>query len=374
MAILVVNPGSETTKFEVFESDLSSIVSGKIYTNDGKFLIDLQDETKEITKEEFENPVGLIQSHLTGPVEKIGFRIVHGGEKYFEPTLLSEDVINDLEKLNDLAPLHNPPAIKIIKQFSEVFKDSALIGVFDTAFHHDMPKAAFMYALPYEFYEKYKIRRYGFHGISVKYVIHELQRLDSNLKKTIVCHLGGGSSITAVENGKSIDTSMGFTPLEGVMMAKRAGSVDDGVIPFLNKTIKMSLEEIMRIENNESGLLGVSGKTGSMRELLELKDDERASLAVEMYVYQIQKQIGAYIAALNGIDGLVFSGGVGEGSDEIRKRICEKLGFAGVSIDDSKNDAQIDVAQNLKISKGESKSVWVIPTNEEIQIAREISS
>ncbi len=373
--ILIINAGSQTTKFKLFNEDLSPGPEGKVFMQDDKYLLRFGGSDKEITHDEFENPAGLIKNSISDEISKIGFRIVHGADKYIDPTELNETVISELESLNDLAPLHNPPALKRVRQFKEFFPDTPMYGVFDTGFHKTLPEKAFLYALPYEMYEKYGVRKYGFHGISKQSVLDELNKIDPGKSKVIICHLGGGSSITAVKDNQSVDTSMGFTPLEGLMMTTRSGDIDDGVIYYLNKK-GLSLEEIFVIENNKSGLLGISGLTSDMRKLLEFEKEgnEKAKLAIEMYIYRVQKQIGAYVSALNGIDALIFTGGIGEGSDALRKRVCENLAFAGIEIDHAVNDNKIDVSENLKISTTTSKSVWVIPTDEELQIAKQISS
>ncbi|HEC64819.1 MAG TPA: acetate/propionate family kinase [bacterium] len=383
--LLIINAGSQTTKFALFDAKLNFISNGKTFRKDKKYHFKLRirneegregTSEKEITKKQFLNPTKLIRNNIEGKVDKIGFRIVHGGEEFREPTELTKEVVQKLEALNDLAPLHNPPALNRAKQFRKEFINTPLFGIFDTAFHQTIPEKAFLYGLPYDFYKQHAVRRYGFHGTSVRYVLDELNHIDSGHSKVIVCHLGGGSSITAIKDNKSVDTSMGFTPLEGLIMSTRSGDVDNAVIYYLVEKQGFSLEELQKIENKKSGVRGISGETADMRKLLELEknDNKRAKLAIDMYVYRIQKMIGSYIAALNGIDALVFTAGIGEGSDIIRKRICEKLKYAGIEIDDGINGGRIDVSDNLKISTEKSKATWVIPTNEELQIAREINT
>ncbi|MBN1915792.1 acetate/propionate family kinase [Candidatus Dojkabacteria bacterium] len=376
MTILAVNAGSETMKFKIFDKELNSVSKGKIFTNNGKYFFRINGEEIETGQKEYDNPMNLIRCSIQAKIDKVGFRIVHGGEKYLDPILLTDRVVSEIEELNDLAPLHNPPALKRVKEFKEQFPSVPVYGVFDTAFHKSIPKKAYLYGLPYDFYEKYRIRKYGFHGISNRFVLDELNIIEPGHSRVIVCHLGGGSSITAIKDGRSIDTSMGFTPLDGLMMATRSGDVDDGVVFHLNRKFRLSLDMIADIENNNSGLLGISEISDDMRVLLteEGKGNIRAKLAIEMYIYRVQKYIGSFTTALGGVDVLVFTAGIGEGSDIIRKRICENLSLFGIEISDSLNEGKKNVRENLKISKNISKSVWVIPTDEELQIAREIST
>jgi len=342
----------------------------QLYKNDLKYEWD-------ISLGEYQNPSTLITKELgENKISKIGFRFVHGGEKFTQTTILDDKTIEELEKLNDIAPLHNPPVIAKIKEFKKSMPEVKMYAVFDTAFHHHMPPKAYLYGLPYEYYKFYNIRRYGFHGISHQYVYSTLLSLDPTVNKAITCHLGGGASISAIDHGNSIDTTMGFTPLEGLLMATRAGDVDDGAIAYIQKITGFSDDKMSEIENKESGLLGVSGVTSDMRKLLQMEKDgdERAHLAIEMYIYRIQKYIGAYVASLNGLDALVITAGVGCGSDVIRKRIVAGLSVFNLYIDDNINDNRIDVMENLKISTQSSIPIWIIPTNEELAIAKEIIS
>jgi acetate kinase len=381
MAILVINAGSTTTKFKVFESgDLSTLIYGLIDYKNGKYICQLYKDGKkyewDISLGDYQNPSNLIIKELgDNKITKVGFRFVHGGDKFTQTTLITEDVLTELEKLNTIAPLHNPPVIAKINAIKKTLPDIPMYAVFDTAFHHHMPAKAFLYGLPYEYYQFYNIRRYGFHGISHQFVYNELRSLEPQAGKVITCHLGGGASISAIDNGNSIDTTMGFTPLEGLIMATRAGDVDDGAISYIQKLTKFSDEKMSEIENQQSGLLGISGVTSDMRKLLQMEKEghERAHLAIEMYVYRIQKYIGAYTASLNGFDALVITAGVGCGSDEIRRRIVSRLGAFNLFIDDNINNGKIDVMENLKISTASSKPIWVIPTNEELEIAEEIN-
>jgi len=380
--LLAINTGSKTIKFEVFNSDLKSLISGTVDDKDNSFSIRTRKENgiseydNSAQLRPSENPYQKIKELCSGTeISIVGFRIVHGGEKYINPTELTPEVITELEKLNELAPLHNPPVLYAIKEFKKVFPKIPFIGVFDTAFHKTIKKEQFLYALPYEYYEKYKVRRYGFHGISHKYVSQKLFELEPQARKVISCHLGSGSSITAIVDGNSFDTSMGFTPMEGLVMTTRGGDVDNGAIDYIRRVEKMSPEEMQIMENQKSGLLGISGISFDMRVLLEESSlgNDRAHLAIEIFVYRVKKYIGAYIAAMNGVDGLIFTAGIGAGSDVIRRMIIDGLDFFDLKIDSGLNDGQINVEKPIKISTADSLPIWVIPTDEEYQIAKEIS-
>jgi acetate kinase len=381
MAILVVNAGSVTVKYKLFSDDLNLILSGILDNKNGHFVSDLSKDGKdfswEISEEQFKAAPSLILEECKGyEIKKIGFRVVHGGEKFKDPIVLSQDIITELEKISTLAPLHNPPAIAKIKEFKNILPNIPMFAVFDTAFHANMPAKAFMYALPYEYYQMYSVRRYGFHGISHNYIISELKKLEPAAHKIISCHLGGGASIAAVAQETSIDTSMGFTPLEGLIMATRAGDVDDGAVEYLQEITKFNDDEFANIENKKSGLLGISGYTSDMRTLLkdEAEGNTRAHLAIDMYIYRIQKYIASYIGVLNGLDAVIITAGVGAGSDVIRQRIFKDLSYFNLHIDDNINNGRINVAENLKISAFGSVPIYVIPTNEDLQIAREIQA
>ena len=381
MNTLVINAGSTTLKFKLFDHEYNTLLGGLLENDQGEFVFKLDKDGErhkwEIGAEGFIKAPELVLKEIGNhAIDRIGFRIVHGGEKYTKPVQINDTVLEDLEKLNDLAPLHNPPALKRISEFKALLPDTEIFGVFDTAFHTTMPDKAYIYAIPYEFYEKYGVRRFGFHGTSHKYVSEIFHELEPNARKVISCHLGGGASITAIRNGKSIDTSMGFTPLEGLIMATRPGDIDDGAIHYLMDKMHMSVKDMQKIENTYSGLLGISGETSDMRTLLELeeKGHKRATLAINMYIYRIQKYIGSYAAALGGIDGLIFTAGIGQGSDVIRARIVESLEYLGLKVNSDINNDKINVSENLKISTDDSHAIWVIPTNEELQIAEEIRS
>lgn len=379
MGILVVNAGSTSVKFKYFNDDYSVPISGQLDDKANGSAVKLKKDGQtfewKITDDEFADSPRLILKELKGlKIDKIGFRVVHGGETYIKPTKLDERVVADLTKLNKFAPLHNPPALAAVKKFTKLLPEVPKYAVFDTAFHATLPEKAYRYAIPAEYYDKHKIRRYGFHGTSHKYVSERFAKLEPASSRIISCHLGGGASITAIRDGISIDTSMGFTPLEGLTMATRSGDIDPGVIFFLGDELGMGPHEINELLNKKSGLLGLSGETSDMKKLLELEKtgNKLAALAISVYVYRIQKYIGAYASALSGLDGLIFTAGVGQGSDVIRKRICSPLSYLYIYVEDEINDGKFNVSYDLKISSETSIPVWVIPTDEEFMIAREI--
>ena len=311
-------------------------------------------------------------------IDVIGHRLVHGGEKFTGSVVITDEVIQAMTECNDLAPLHNPANLVGVDACSQLMPDTLMVGVFDTAFNQTMEPKAFLYGLPYQYYEQYKIRRYGFHGISHKYVstrAAEFMGQDLKRVKTIVCHLGNGASICAVKFGKVVDNSMGFTPLEGLVMGTRCGDVDPGALEFLAKKENLDFQQVMTILNQESGVLGISKNYSSdFRELkdAEIKYNDMAALAREIFAYKVAKYVGSYAAAMNGVDNIVFTAGVGENDSDIREEICEYLGFLGITIDEVKNREQ---AEAVKISDWSSKvNVLVIKTNEELEIAREAAA
>ena len=306
-------------------------------------------------------------------IDAVGHRTVHGGEKFNKSVRLTEEVLKVYEECNDLAPLHNPANLKGIRAVQELMPEMPQVGVFDTAFHQTMPKEAFMYALPYELYEKYGVRRYGFHGTSHRYVsqrVCEFLGVKPEGKKIITCHIGNGASIAAVKDGKCVDTSMGLTPLEGLIMGTRSGDVDGGALTFIEKKLGLDADGLSDLLNKKSGMLGITGVSSDMREIEKAFEEgnERAKLAFDMYFYRIRKYIGAYAAAMDGCDIIVFTAGVGENQPSLREEVCKKLTYLGVEIDVEKN-------KNLRgkealISTPESKvAVCVIPTDEELMIA-----
>jgi len=309
-------------------------------------------------------------------ISAIGHRVVHGCEKYSGSVLLNKDVIDVLNEFIDLAPLHNPPNILGIKVCQELLPKAPQVGVFDTAFHQTLPEHAYLYGLPYHYYEKYRVRRYGFHGTSHKYVAQKAANLlgkDIKKLKIITCHLGNGSSITAVKDGKSIDTSMGFTPVPGIIMGTRCGDVDPAVIPFLMEKENLDFQEINDIMNKKSGFIGLSEGLSSDKRDLEEKaseGDKKAKRALDVLHYGLKKYIGAYTAAMNGLDVLVFTAGIGENSPKLRKKVCAALTCFGIEIDENKNNNA--KGSKTVISTDHSKvKVMVIPTNEELMIARD---
>jgi acetate kinase len=320
-----------------------------------------------LTNKEF----GVIKS--INEIDAVGHRMLHGGAKLTKSSLLTDEVLEIFASCNDLGPLHNPANLKGVNAVKALQPNMPQVGVFDTAFHQTMPDYAYMYALPYEYYEKYGIRRYGFHGTSHRYVsqrVCEFLGVDPKGKKIITCHIGNGGSISAVVDGKCVDTSMGLTPLEGLMMGTRCGDIDPAVIPFLMNHEGISASEMDTIMNKKSGLLGISGKTSDMREIQELIDngDKRAKLAQQMYYYRVRKYIGSYAAAMGGVDILLFTGGVGENKQNCRETACEGLEFMGIKLDKKKN-MEIQGEEAI-ISAPDSKvTICVIPTDEELMIA-----
>lgn len=379
MNILIVNAGSVTIKYKLFTDNEQVLLAGELDNENGKYVSKLLKNNEkfiwDITKNEFDNAAMLIKREVAAhAIDIIGFRVVHGADKFVAPTLLDEPTISKLAEFSHLAPLHNPRTITLINKFKEVFSKHPIYAVFDTAFFKDLAPKAYMYGLPYEYYTHYGVRKYGFHGIAHQYIASELRRLEPTALKVITCQLGGGASITAINNCTAVDTSMGFTPQEGLMMATRSGDVDDGAIKYIQDKTSFSDAQMETIGNKSSGLLGISGYTADMRTLLadSKSGNERAKLAIEMYVYRIQKYIGAYAAALNGVDAIAISGGVGAGSDIIRAKIFEKLQFLGFAIDKDANDGKINVTEKLRISLDTSRPIWIIPGNEELQIYRQL--
>ena len=308
-------------------------------------------------------------------IDAIGHRLVHGGETFQESCYLDDITIKGVEDCSDLAPLHNPANLKGIYAMKTVLPNVPQVGVFDTSFHQTMPDYSFMYALPYSLYKKYGIRRYGFHGTSHSYVSKracEILNVDYNTQKMITCHLGNGASITAIKNGKSLDTSMGLTPVEGLIMGTRSGDVDAGALTLIMEKEEIDFSSLNTLLNKHSGVLGISGISSDMREVESAagEGDERAVLSLKMYDYRVKKYIGAYAAAMGGVDLLIFTGGIGENSSETRENICKDLEFIGLEFDRQKNDGVR--SKELVISKKGSKvTVMIVPTNEEFVIASE---
>jgi len=308
-------------------------------------------------------------------IDAVGHRVVHGGEKFNSSILITDEVVSKVEECIDLAPLHNPPNLKGIYAMKEYLPDVPQVGVFDTAFHQDMPPHVFMYAIPFPLYIKYGIRRYGFHGTSHRYVSKracEILKANYNKKKIITCHLGNGASIAAIKNGKSVDTSMGLTPVEGLIMGTRAGDLDLGVLTYIMRKEEIGISTANTLINKHSGMLGITGVSSDMREIEEAstKGNKRANLGLEMYHYRVKKYIGAYSAAMGGIDILIFTGGIGENADHGRKEICKEMEFLGIELDEKKNNGLRGKEEVISSDKSRVK-VMVIPTNEELVIAED---
>ena len=393
MKILVINSGSSSLKFQVIDSESEQVLVKGLCERigiDGIFTY----KTEKVSIKEpiaMENHTQAVHTLLDtllnseygimkdfSEIDVIGHRLVHGGEKFTGSVVVTEEVIQAMTECNDLAPLHNPANLIGVAACQKLMPNTLMVGVFDTAFNQTMEPKAYLYGLPYRYYEKYKIRRYGFHGISHKYVSYraaEFMEQDVKDIKTIVCHLGNGASISAVKYGKVIDNSMGFTLLEGLVMGTRCGDVDPGALEFLAKKENLDFQQIMAILNQESGVLGISKNYSSdFRELkdAEIKYNEKAALAREIFAYKVAKYVGSYAAAMNGVDNLVFTAGVGENDSDIRQEICDYLEFLGITIDEVKNR---DQGEAFKISDGTSRvNVLVIRTNEELEIAREAAA
>lgn len=402
MNVLVLNSGSSSLKFQVIATDTERINQGKddrlcrgeIEGLGGLSTIQVKYRTGPTKKIALQlSGIGTALNYLVqylvsedsgiaeirgkSDVHAIGHRVVHGGELFRESAVVDDHVLKGIADCADLAPLHNPDNLRGIVACRELFGESVpQVAVFDTAFHHSLPKRAYLYALPYELYEKYRIRRYGFHGTSHRYVAGRysaLRNLTQEQTNLITMHLGNGCSAAAITKGVSVDTSMGLTPLEGLVMGTRSGDLDPAVVGFIGKKNNLSALEVEKLLNEKSGLLGISGFTNDMRTLqLKIKDgsENRAELAIEMFCYRARKYIGAYLAALGGADAIVFTGGIGENSPQIRAKICEGMEWAGLRIDPARNDAAIGV--EIVISTDDSKLLaYVLPTDEELLIAQD---
>lgn len=395
MNILVLNCGSSSVKYKLFDMASKQVVgSGGVEKigMKGSFMKHTRKDGQKVVLEgeilehqvAVEYILGVLTSDKHGSIKNIdeihavGHRVVHGGEKFNSSVLITEEVIRKIEECIEIAPLHNPPNLAGINAIAELLPEVPQVAVFDTAFHQTMPEYAYMYGIPYSLYKKYGIRRYGFHGTSHRYVSRracEFLGLDYKKSKIITAHIGNGASIAAIDRGKSIDTSMGFTPVEGLMMGTRSGDVDLGVVTFIMEKEMISPSVASTLFNKHSGVLGVSGISSDMRDIEHAinEGNERAKLALEMYEYKIKKYIGSYLAALNGADALVFTGGVGENQTLTRERICEGLGFAGIKIDPKINARSR--GEEVVLSTDDSVvKVAVIPTDEEFMIASDTVS
>lgn len=392
MKILVINCGSSSLKYQLFEMNKEEVLSKGLVERIGIEGSKITHTKTGMDKVVIEAPIldhtagiKLVLEALLHPTHgslksldeltAVGHRVVHAGEKFACSVKLSEEVINALRECINLAPLHNPANIMGIEAVTKALPKVPQVGVFDTAFHQTMPKRAYIYGVPYEYYEKHGVRRYGFHGTSHYYVANRAAEiLDKPVEKLkiITCHLGNGSSVTAVYEGKSVDTTMGFTPLPGIIMGTRCGDIDPAIIPFIAKAEGKQIDEIDSILNKKSGIHGVSGVSSDMRDIENAmaKGDERAKLAFEILTYMIRKQIGAYAAAMGGVDVVVFTAGIGENGCEIRSDVCKGLEFMGISVDNSKNDG-LRGKEKIISPDGAKVAVMVVPTNEELVIARD---
>ncbi|MDP9054547.1 MAG: acetate kinase [Acidobacteriota bacterium] len=358
MRILVLNAGSSSLKFNLFESNREVVIAkGEV-----ERVSDMADALASV----FQHPG-------TDRVDAVGNRVVHGGDRFYQSLVIDDAVEKGIEELSVLAPLHNPHNLEAFRAAKRRLPGVPQVAVFDTAFHHSLPPRAYLYGLPYEYMTEKKIRRYGFHGISHRYVSEKLAEIGQTPRgdyRIISCHLGNGCSVCAIEGGKSIDTSMGFTPLEGLIMGARSGDVDPGAILHLIGHEHADPAQLLHTLNSESGLRGISGVSNDMRDVLQAAQsgNERASLAVDAFCYRVRKYIGEYLAVMNGADALIFTGGIGENAAGIRARICEGMSSLGIAVDRAANEKESKEARKIGHS---AVKVWVVPTNEELLIARD---
>ena len=390
MNILVINCGSSSLKYQLINSETEDVLAKGLCERIGiDGMLTYQPAGGEKEKSEKAMPthteaikfvIEALTNEKTGVIKSldevgaVGHRIVHGGEKFTASTVLTAETIQAIEECSDLAPLHNPANLIGVRACQELMPNVPMVAVFDTAFHQTMPKTAYLYGLPYEYYENYKVRRYGFHGTSHSFVSKRTAEIIGKPYedcKIIVCHLGNGASLSAVMNGKSVDTSMGLTPLEGLVMGTRSGDIDPAIIEFVAKKEGKTLDEMMNILNKKSGLLGISCVSSDGRDLEDAaaKGDEKAQAALDIFAYRVVKYIGAYAAAMNGVDAIVFTAGIGENDISCRSKVCKNLTYLGAEIDEELNKCR---GEERIISTPESKvKLLVVPTNEELAIARE---
>jgi len=391
MNVLVINCGSSSLKYQLIDSQTEAVLAKGLCERigiDGRLIYQKAGCDKEVTEAAMpthKQAIQLVLDALVNPttgaiadlsaIEAVGHRVVHGGEKFATSTVLTDEVIAVIEECNDLAPLHNPANLIGIRACQELMPNVPMVAVFDTAFHQTMPDVAYTYALPYEYYEKYAVRRYGFHGTSHSYVSQraaEILGKDAKDLKTIVCHLGNGASICAVKNGKSVDTSMGLTPLEGLIMGTRSGDVDPSILDFIAQKENLTLSEVMNVLNKKSGVEGISGVSSDFRDLAAAAEEgnDRARLALDAFVYRVVKYIGAYAAAMNGVDVICFTAGCGENDVNTRAKIVKAIEYLGITLDEEANKAAR--GEEGVISTADSKvTVLAVPTNEELAICRE---
>lgn len=391
MNVLVINCGSSSLKFQLINSETEAVLAKGLCERigiDGRLTYQPTGGEKEVNNlampthtEAIQFVIDALTNEKTGVVKSldeigaVGHRLVHGGEKFASSVVITEEVKKAVEECNDLAPLHNPANLIGVNACEKLMPNTPMVAVFDTAFHQTMPEKAYMYGLPYEYYEKYKVRRYGFHGTSHSFVSKraaEIVGVPYDQTKTIVCHLGNGASVSAVLNGKSVDTSMGLTPLEGLVMGTRSGDIDPAILEFIAKKENLDIAGLMNMLNKKSGVFGLSnGVSSDFRDLTAAAEEGQkpAQIALEVFAYRVAKYIGAYTAAMNGVDNIVFTAGIGENVVKVREDVCSYLGFLGIELDKEANNKR---GEEVIISTPESKvKVLVVPTNEELAIARE---
>ena len=390
MNVLVINCGSSSLKFQLINSESEAVLAKGLCERigiDGRLTYQPAGGEKNVSEKAMPTHTEAIQFVIdaltdadTGVVKSldeigaVGHRVVHGGEKFAKSVVVTPEVKAAIAECNDLAPLHNPANLIGIEACESLMPGTPQVVVFDTAFHQTMPEKAYMYGIPYEYYEKYKVRRYGFHGTSHSFVskrVAEIVGKPYNATKTIVCHLGNGASVSAVLNGESVDTSMGLTPLEGLVMGTRSGDIDPAIMEFIAKKENLDIAGIMNVLNKKSGVEGVSGVSSDFRDLeaAAKAGNKRAELAIDVFAYRVPKYVGAYTAAMNGVDNIVFTAGIGENCALVRTKVCSYLGYLGITIDEEANGKR---GEEIVISTPDSKvKVLVVPTNEELAIARE---
>ena len=403
MNVLVLNCGSASVKFQLIETDIEQIAGntdrrlarGIVERVGGEAIVtfesvgrplerstaqlrDVRAAVEHIIRWACSERSGIAEVKAVGDIGAVGHRVVHGGERFTQSVLITDEVLRGIEDCIDLAPLHNPANIKGIVAAREVFGAGLpQVAVFDTAFHQTLPEHAFLYALPYQFYRRHRIRRYGFHGTSHRYVAYRYRQLRGIAREEtniITLHLGNGCSAAAIRRGDSVDTSMGLTPLEGLVMGTRSGDMDPAIVDFLAVKEGLSPRDVETLLNKQSGLIGISGLTNDMRELLaeaEENNDRRARLAIEIFCYRVRKYIGAYLAAMGGADALVFTGGIGENAAQVRALCCDGLGWLGLELDEERNRAQTNGREGIISSDASRLAAYVIPTDEELLIARD---
>ena len=392
MNVLVINCGSSSLKFQLINAETEKVLAKGLCERigiDGRLTYQPAGGEKEKSDlampthtEAIQFVIDALTNEKTGVVKSldeigaVGHRLVHGGEKFASSVVITDEVKKAVEECNDLAPLHNPANLIGVAACEKLMPGTPMVAVFDTAFHQTMPEKAYMYGLPYEYYEKYKVRRYGFHGTSHSFVSKraaEVMGKSYDEVKTIVCHLGNGSSVSAVLNGKCVDTSMGLTPLEGLVMGTRSGDIDPAIMEFIAKKENLDIDGVMNVLNKKSGVFGISGGLSSdFRDLTDAMNagDKKATIAMDVFSYRVAKYIGSYAAAMNGVDDIVFTAGIGENDDYVREEVCKYLGYLGVDFDSEVNTGLRGKEAELT-KEGSKVKVFVIPTNEELAIARE---